>query len=225
MLSAAIIVFRETFEAALIIGIIGAATRALPSRNFWLISGIGAGVAGSAIVATLTGQIAELAEGAGQELFNASVLGVAAIMLAWHNIWMARHGAKLARNAKRLGHAVVSGSREMSELGVVVALSVLREGSETALFLYGLVTGGEDNALTVAAGGALGPLVGILAGYCLYAGLLRIPARLVFAATNGFIVLLSASLASQAARFLVQADLLPSFADPASAIIERFSSC
>lgn len=214
MLSSAIIVFRETFEAALIIGIIAAATRALPSRNFWLISGISAGVAGSVVVASLTGQIAELAEGAGQELFNAGVLGLAAIMLAWHNIWMARHGAELARSARRLGQDVVSGSREMSALGLVVALSILREGSETALFLYGLLTGGEETILTVAAGGAIGLLLGIIVGYGLYAGFLRIPARLFFAATSGLIVLLSASLASQAARFLVQADLLPSLANP-----------
>ena len=73
MLGSAIIVFREALEAALIIGIIAAATRGLQARNFWLLVGISAGVAGSLIVASLTGQIAELAEGAGQELFNAGV--------------------------------------------------------------------------------------------------------------------------------------------------------
>lgn len=214
MLGPAIIVFRETFEAALIIGIIAAATRALPSRNFWLASGISAGVTGAAIVASLTGQIAELAEGAGQELFNAGVLGVAAIMLAWHNIWMARHGAELARSAKRLGQDVASGSREMSALGFVVALSILREGSETALFLYGMLTSGEETLFTVAAGAGIGLLVGIVVGYGLYAGFLSIPARMFFAGTSGLILLLSAALASQAARFLVQADLLPSLANP-----------
>lgn len=214
MLGSAIIVFREALEAALIIGIIAAATRSLPSRNAWLLGGVSAGIVGSLIVASLTGQIADMAKGVGQELFNASILGLAAAMLAWHNIWMARHGMQLARDAKQLGQDVAAGSREMSALGLVIALAILREGSETALFLYGLLTGGEETLSTVLGGGAIGLLVGALAGYGLYAGFVRIPARLFFAATSGLILLLAAAMTSQAARFLVQADLLPSLANP-----------
>jgi len=184
------------------------------ARNFWLLTGISAGLAGSLIVASLTGQIAELAEGAGQELFNAGILGLAAAMLAWHNIWMARHGMQLARDARQLGQDVTSGNREMSALAAVVALAILREGSETALFLYGLLTGGEETLATVLGGGAIGLLVGALAGYGLYAGFVRIPTRMFFAATSGLILLLAAAMTSQAARFLVQADILPSLANP-----------
>lgn len=214
MLGSAIIVFREALEAALIIGIIAAATRGLPTRNLWLIVGIAAGAVGSVIVASLTGQIADLAEGVGQELFNAGILSVAALMLAWHNIWMARHGAQLARDAKQLGNDVVSGGREMSALALVVALAILREGSETALFLYGLLASGDEGLFNVAAGGVAGLMVGALAGFGLYAGFLNIPARLFFASTSGLILLLAAAMASQVARFLVQADLLPSLANP-----------
>lgn len=214
MLGAAIIVFRETLEAALVIGIIAAATRNLPSRNAWLFGGIGAGIAGSLIVASLTGQIADLAEGVGQELFNAWILGLAVLMLGWHNVWMARHGVQLARDAKQLGQEVASGRREMSALAVVVALAVLREGSETVLFLLGIFTGSEGSVTMVLAGGALGLLVGALVGFGLYAGFLRIPTRLFFAATSVLILLLAAAMSSQMARFLVQADLLPGIANP-----------
>lgn len=214
MLGSAIIVFRETLEAALIIGIIAVATRNLRSRNAWLGTGIAAGVIGSLLVALFTGRIAELAEGVGQELFNAGVLGLAASMLAWHNIWMARHGMKLARDAKQLGRDVTTGSREMSALALVVGLAILREGSETALFLYGLLSGGEETLASVLGGGAIGLLLGCLAGVGLYAGVLRIPARHFFTATSALILLLAAAMASQAARFLVQADLLPSLASP-----------
>ena len=214
MLGSAIIVFREVLEAALIIGIIAAATRNLPGRNIWLLAGITAGLLGSVIVASLTGQIAELAEGVGQELFNAGILGVAAVMLAWHNIWMARHGRQLARNARQMGTDVASGGREMSALALVVTLAILREGSETVLFLYGLLAGGEQSFASVSGGGAIGLIAGAFAGYGLYAGFLTIPARLFFAATSGLILLLAAAMASQAARFLVQADLIPSLANP-----------
>lgn len=214
MLGSAIIVFREVLEASLIIGIIAAATRSLPSRNAWLAGGIGAGTVGALIVASLTGQIAELAEGSGQELFNAGVLGLAAAMLAWHNIWMARHGMQLARDAKQLGQDVAAGTREMSALALVISLAILREGSESALFLYGLLTGGEETLATVLGGGAVGLVVGGLAGYGLYAGFVRIPVRMFFSTTSGLILLLAAAMVSQAARFLVQADLLPSLANP-----------
>jgi len=214
MLGSAIIVFREVLEASLIIGIIAVATRSLPSRNAWLAGGIAAGTVGALIVASLTGQIAELAEGTGQELFNAGVLGLAAAMLAWHNIWMARHGMQLARDAKQLGQDVATGTREMSALALVISLAILREGSESALFLYGLLTGGEETLATVLGGGAVGLIVGGLAGYGLYAGFLRIPVSMFFSATSGLILLLAAAMVSQAARFLVQADLLPSLANP-----------
>jgi high-affinity iron transporter len=214
MLGSAIIVFRETLEAALIIGIIAVATRSLPSRNRWLLGGILAGIVGSLLVAASAGTIAGLAEGIGQELLNATVLGLAAAMLAWHNIWMAQHGMQLAKDARQLGSAVSTGERAMSALALVVGLAILREGSETVLFLYGLLSGGEESMSSVLGGGAIGLLLGVAAGYGLYAGIVRIPARHFFSATSLLILLLAAAMASQAARFLVMADVLPSLATP-----------
>ena len=102
----------------------------------------------------------------------------------------------------------------MSALALVVAMSLLREGSETVLFLAGLLTGGSESLATVLGGGALGLCIGALAGVGLYAGFLRIPARLFFSTTSALILLLTAALSSQCARFLTQADLLPSLASP-----------
>jgi high-affinity iron transporter len=214
MLGSAIIVFREVLEAALVVGIIAVSTRDLRSRNSWMIAGIVAGLAGSILVALFTGRIAELAEGLGQELFNALILSIAAAMLALHNIWMVRHGRQLAREARQVSHDVISGNLEMSALALVVGLAILREGSETALFLYGMLSGGEETLATVLGGGMVGLLLGCAAGYGLYAGVLRIPARHFFAATNILVLLLAAAMASKAARFLVQADVLPSLASP-----------
>ena len=151
MFSSAVIVFREVLEASLIIGIIAAATRTMPHRARWIVAGVLAGVAGSAVVAALTGQISEMAEGSGQELFNAGILGLAVLMLAWHNIWMARHAVELVRDAKQVGAAVSRGDREMSALAIVIALAVLREGAETVLFLYGVIAAGQQSIGAIAA--------------------------------------------------------------------------
>jgi high-affinity iron transporter len=212
MLGAALIVFRETLEAALLIGILAAASRGLSGRNLWLGIGIGIGLAGALVVAGLTGYIAEMAEGTGQELFNAAVLGVAVVMLGWHNIWMARHGREMAAQAKSVGVAVQSGRREMSALAVLIALSVLREGSESVLFLYGLALDGRSGAMAMFSGGVLGLLGGIAVAWMLYASLvrvpvrhffIRVPVRHFFTVTGALILFLAAGMAAQMARFLV----------------------
>src|SRR5262249_23842306 len=106
MLGALIIVFREVIEAGLIVGIVMAATRGVPGRGRWITVGVAAGVLGAAVVAMFAGAISEEFQGAGQELFNASVLCVAVIMLMWHNAWMARHGREIATEMRRVGTAV-----------------------------------------------------------------------------------------------------------------------
>ena len=160
MFGAAIIVLRETFEAALLIGIVAAATRSIAGRGRWVAGGVLAGLAGACVVAALTGQIAALFDGVGQELFNATVLGVAVILLGWHNVWMSAHGVELSAEARQMGRDVSDGRRELSAILVVISLAVLREGSETALFLYGLMSNGEVTAPAVLSGGTLGLLVG-----------------------------------------------------------------
>src|SRR5258706_8351120 len=140
MFGAALIVFRESFEAALLIGILAAAMREVPGRGRWLAIGIGGGLVGAVLVAAMTDVIANAAGGTGQELFNAAVLGIAVLMLAWHNIWMASHGAELARQAKRLGTEVTTGARALSSVAILAGVAVLREGAESALFLYGIYT-------------------------------------------------------------------------------------
>src|SRR5499427_10994760 len=77
VLAALIIVFREVFEAGLIVGIVMAVTAGVPGRAFWISAGVGAGVLGACVVAVFTGGLSELFGGAGQEIFNAGILGVA----------------------------------------------------------------------------------------------------------------------------------------------------
>ena len=214
MFAAALIVFRESLEASLIISIMAAATRGIPSRGRWILAGVCAGLAGAALVASSMEVISNMASGMGQELFNAGILTFAVGMLAWHNIWMSIHGREMAAQALSTARAINDGSRERSVIFLVVALAVLREGSETVLFLYSLATSTEDGWRTTISGGLNGLAMGVLVGSLLYAGLLRIPLRWFFSITGILVLLLAASMASQAARFLVQADLLPSLGAP-----------
>ena len=214
MFAAALIVFRESLEAALIIGVMAAATLGIPGRLRWIGGGVLAGMVGAALVASGMEAISNLASGIGQEMFNAAVLTLAVGMLAWHNIWMASHGRELALQARQTARQVQDGMRAGSVIFVVVALAVLREGAETVLFLYGLATGSPDGIRTTLVGAGGGLVAGTLVGALLYLGLLRIPLRWFFSMTAALVLLLAAGMASQVARYLVQADLLPSLGAP-----------
>jgi high-affinity iron transporter len=213
MLGSAIIVFREVLEAALIIGIVLAATRGLTGSRAWVMGGTLAGVALSLVVAGGAESISSAFEGVGQEVLNATILGLAVLMLAWHSVWMKKHGAEIARDMKSVGREVSTGTRPLHVLALVVGLAVLREGSEVVLFLFGLAAGGADSR-TLLAGSALGLAAGVAAGALMYFGLLRIPTHRLFAVTGWLIILLAAGMAGQAAAFLVQAGLLPALVDP-----------
>ena len=209
MLATAIIVFREALEAALIVGIVMAASRGVVWRGAWVGGGIAAGTVGAIAVAGGAETIAAAAEGIGQEVFNAAILFAAVAMLGWHNVWMTRHGRELTIAANRLGAAVRAGAQPLWALAAAVGLAVLREGSEVVLFLYGIAASGGGGATAIALGGALGLAAGVAAGVALYLGLLRVPLRHLFAVTTWLVLLLAAGMASQAAAFLLQADLLP----------------
>ncbi|MFO1392420.1 MAG: FTR1 family protein [Steroidobacteraceae bacterium] len=213
MLAAALIVFREVLEAALVVGIVLAATRGLQSSRAWVAGGVVAGALVSLAVAGGAESIASAFEGVGQELMNASILGLAVVMLAWHSVWMTRHGAEIARDMKAVGGEVRSGSRPLHLLALVVGLAVLREGSEVVLFLYGIAAGGTD-VRSLFAGSTLGLAAGGAAGALMYFGLLRIPTHRLFAVTGWLIVLLAAGMAGQAVALLVQAGVLPGLVEP-----------
>lgn len=214
MFAAALIVFRETLEAALLIGIIAAATHGIAGRGRWILGGGAVGAAGALLLALLAQRFPDLFGGSGQDLFNATVLGVAVLMLAWHNIWMTRHGAEMASQARSLGQAVRAGERTLAAVAILVGSAVLREGAETVLFLYGLAAGGGLSLGDSLSGGVIGVAGGAALGVLIYAGLLRIPLRQLFSVTGALLLLLAAGMAGQAARFLIQSDLLPPLASP-----------
>src|SRR6476659_5334590 len=193
MLGALIIVFREVIEAGLIVGIVMAATRGVAGRGRWVTIGVVGGVLGASIVAMFAGAISDAFQGSGQELFNASVLGVAVIMRMWHNAWMARHGREIADEMRNIGTAVSEGARPLTALAVVVGLAVLREGSAVVLFLYGIVASGTSMG-SVFIGGRLGIACGAAVSALTYFGLLAIPQRYIFAVTTWLIALLAAGM-------------------------------
>src|SRR5258708_31388854 len=155
MLASLVIVFREVFEAGLIVGIVLAATRGVARRGIYIAAGVGAGVVGAGLLASFAGVLSDSLAGRGQEVFNAAVLVVAVVMLGWHNLWMASHGRELAGEMKAIGQAVAGGDKSLVAMAIVVAIAGLREGAEVVVFLYGIAAASNES------GGAL-----LLGGLC-----------------------------------------------------------
>lgn len=209
MLAALIIVFREVLEAGIIVGIMLAVTRGIAHRGWWIGGGVAAGALGACVAAVFAGALAAAFEGYGQELFNAAILIVAVVMLTWHNVWMAHHGRELAAEMRAAGEAVAAGAKSLAGLAVVVAVAVLREGSEAVLFLYGVVAASDPGSgLALFAGGAVGMLLGAALSALTYFGLLTIPSRYLFQVTTIMLAFLAAGMAAQAVAFLEEANAL-----------------
>ena len=213
MLAAALIVFREVLEAGLIVGVVLAATEGVAGRGRWIAGGVAAGLIGAGLVALFAQQLSEAFQGSGQAVFNAAVLIAAVLMLGWHILWMSRHAREMVRDFKALGGRIRSGDSTLFAMATVVAVAVLREGSEVVLFLFGIAASGGTNPMAMLGGGALGVAGGAMISLAIYRGLLAIPTGKLFAVTNGLVALLAAGMAGQAAVYLVQANLVPSLGD------------
>jgi len=211
MLATLIIVFREVIEAGLIIGIVLSATRGVHGRGHWISFGIGAGVIGACLVAAFADSISNMVSGAGQEVFNACVMAIAVVMLTGHNVWMARAGRQMGRDMQSLGDDVAGGRRSLAAMAVVVGVAILREGSEIALFLYGIALSEGSSGAPMFLGGTIGVALGTLISALMYFGLLQIPTRHIFTVTSRLIALLAAGMAAQAVVFLQQAGLVSAY--------------
>lgn len=206
-LPAFIVVFREFLEVAIILGVVLAATRGLPGRMRWILLGIVGGVAGSILTAYFAGEISEMAEGMGQELFNALILLAASAVIGWTVLWMRNHAREIVAHIRKVGTGIMTGQMPAYTISLIIGLAVLREGAEIVLFTYGMAASGQAVS-NIVAGGVLGALAGSALGAMIYLGIITIPTKHVFRVTSWMLILLAAGMASLAAKYLVAAGAL-----------------
>jgi high-affinity iron transporter len=108
-----------------------------------------------------------------------------------------------------VGDAVRLGQKSLAALASVVAVAVMREGSEVVLFLFGIAAGSQTSQLSMLIGGICGLAAAAAVSWVLYRGLLIIPLKSLFAVTNVLIALLAAGMAATAVGVLQGADMLP----------------
>lgn len=213
MTSALIIVFREMLEMALVLGVLFAATRGLAASRRWIAGGIVAGAAGALLFAVFMEEIENSVNGDGEFLFNAVVLAVASVLIAWTVLWMSRHGRDMVNKVRGIGLAVVEGDAPRTALATVAAAAVMREGGEAVFFLFGATQAVPEEGAATFLGAVLGMVLGVVTGYLIYRGLLKIPLHRLFGVIGWLLILIASGMASQAVANLVAIGMLPPLVD------------
>lgn len=207
-----LITLREGLEAALIISILLVYLRQLgrTDRNHLVWWGTGLAIAVSLVAGAVIFAAAGEFTGKAEETFEGLVSLVAVAVLTWMIFWMRRQGARLRSELQeRVDTALLGGGLALASLAFVV---VLREGIETALFLFATAKAtaqGTGGAWGQAAGAVLGLAIAIVLGYLLYRGGVRLNIRTFFRVTGALILIVAAGLFAFSVHELQEAGYLP----------------
>ncbi|CAM2178358.1 high-affinity iron transporter [Paraburkholderia sacchari] len=225
------IVWRESVEALLVVGILYAwlrngdddARRGLP----YLWAGVGLGVlAAVALGAALVG-FTEVLSGDAQDYFQTGMVLVACVLIVQMVLWMKQHGRTLKREMEQ---SLEQTTRDANWWGItaLVALAIAREGSETVIFLYGLGFGQSGH---VDAGQYMAVLLGLglafLTFYLLQLGGKVFSWRHFFRVTEIMLLFLGAGLFQTGVDKLIDKEVLPTIVDQvwnSSAILDDSST-
>jgi len=206
MLQSFIILFRETLEAALVIGIVlGYLVRTGQSEYkksvyLGLAAGVGASVLGAFGFQLLAGGFSGRAE----EIFEGITMLAGAILLTTLIAWIIRKSAKAAELERKVASRI-DGARRAG-LFLLIFFAVLREGIESVIFLSAArFASGENNLL----GAGLGLVAAVVLGLLLFRGALRVNLRSFFTVTNVLLILFAAGLVAGGVHELQEAGVIP----------------
>lgn len=208
MLVTFLIMLREGLEAALMVGIIASYLKQT-GRGQWL-PAIWIGVLLACALSVLTGVAINLAQAEfpqkQQELFEAVVGLVAVGILTSMVLWMSRAARSIKMQLQRsVDRALQGGDGQGWALVGMAFFSVAREGLESVFFL--MASFQQSAGWGAFAGGLLGLLVAVLAGWLLFVGGVRLNLGRFFKATGLLILFVAAGLLAGSVRSLHEAGL------------------
>ncbi|EAY9327149.1 iron permease [Salmonella enterica] len=212
MIAVILIVFREVLEAGLIISVILAACKGYKISHL-VIAGITSGVIFSGLLSLFTNSIENALSGTGQEVFNSALLLTATLMLSWQIVWMSTKGKEMADASRNEVRNILSEGNKNYAIAVVVAIAVMREGSEVVLFMYSIIISTGTSVTAMFTGGIIGVVAGIVFTFLLYRGLILIPLKFIFLLSNIILTFIAAGLASQGIGILSSIDIIPAIKD------------
>ena len=213
--NALFIVWRESAEAMLVVGILYAWLRRRPDaavgmRYLW--GGVAAGAGLAALLALVMLGIASSLSGAALDYFQLAIMLVASALIVQMVFWMRRHGRTFRKDLETSMQRNASAANWWGLL-VVVALAVGRETAEAVVFLYGLGAekGGIANLPIVL---VLGLGAAFATFWLLQQGSRVLSWRMFFRASEMLLLLLAGALLVSGVEKLIALDVVPALVDP-----------
>lgn len=201
---------REGLEAALIVSILLAYITRLKRRD--LSGAIWIGVVLAITVATGTGAILQLTSKAlpdqAETIFTGIMSLLAVALVTWMILWMAQRARFLRSHLEGEVDRAVAGGR--FTLGVIAFVAVIREGFETALFLWsGATSTGNGDVVAPLLGALFGLLVAAGIGVALFRGAIELDLGKLFRWSGAALVVVAAGVFSYGVGEFVELGVIP----------------
>lgn len=210
------VIWRESIEALLVIGILSNwLNRNNPGGDAggraraFLWGGVAAGFGAAMVFALAVLGFAELMPASARDDLMTAMIFLAAGLIVQMVIWMRRHGRTLKRELES-GLSKAAQSSNWWTVFALAAIAVAREGSETVVFLYGMLAGATGTGVILV---ILSIAVGILAALASYA-VLQLGSRVLpwsrfFRISETMLLLLGCALFTTGLENLAGAGIVP----------------
>ena len=206
MIPSFIITFRETLEAALVVGIVLSYLYRVKQtkHNNVVYAGIFSGLVASIIGAVLFTKLAGGFTGRAEEIFEGITMLIGALLLTTMILWM----MKQKHIARELENRVATELTETHKFGLfsLVFVAILREGIETVIFLRAAILVSTGNTMI---GSLAGVIAAILLGYAIFLGSMKINLKRFFNITSILLILFAAGLVAHGVHELQEAKVVP----------------
>lgn len=207
-MGAALVTTREGLEASLIVGIVLAYLAKTENRSYFRV--IWAGTAAAVAISIMTGAALFFTvgalEGRSEQIFEGVAMLSAVAVLTWMIFWMRKQAVNIKKELEaKLAGAIAAGSA--IGLASVVFFAVLREGWETALFLFAISE--SATPLSTSVGAVVGLVISISLGVALYMGSRRLNLRQFFTVTGLLLIVFAAGLLAHGIHEFQEAGVLP----------------
>lgn len=211
MIETLLIMWRESLEAALIVGILltylSRSGQRAGMRYVW--AGSGAAIVAALICAAASDGVLTRLDPDTQELVRVSVLVLAVGVLTWMVLWMQRNARGLRGDLHRRADEALATGR-LAGLATIAFVAVFREGIETVLFMWGIVVQrGGVASLTLVATGLFGTALAVATAWLFFRGFAFLKLQTFFRVTGILLLLVAAGLLTSAVNMLIGLGYVP----------------
>ncbi len=210
MIGSFLIFLREGIEGSMIVSIILTYLASAGRRDLfrWVFAGVGAALAGSALVGVVLYLAAKDAfvGSVAQEWFETVTFLIAVCILTYMTFWMKQHSRSLSGSVREELQQAISRNSGFA-LALVAFFTVGREAIETAIFTLAIAFRTSRGLLL--AGALLGVLAAVLASVAMYRLGVRLNLKRLFMVLGVGLLVVAAGLLANATQNLQRLHVLP----------------